>query len=814
MPASRPSADYPGRKSARQPEVPRPRGAIIDSIEQEGISWEGQALVVGHGGDIAVRLIVTSERLLLIHQGDILLETPRTWLMPAPLLVADNGIRVSITPEGVVPGRNTTERLHLRIREGRGPAQQLVAILTGRSRSGASAGTAVEAEYPNWSTSAGAGRSNALPHLPAFETRQDDTPSGRRATDDPETRGVAPIADWRPQASERVTPPAWRAPEPEPVETTSRAARFLTYQPAAVMSEMSPEPADVSAVPVTSLDDERERRGAGWAVWSSRVAMLAIVILAAGWFGREYLPDPVTEQLPAFITDDLGSNIDQPESDIADTTAENGDGTDGAENSPADIMPTEAALGVGGAVTAIPDAEGEGSTLESVGEIPTPTPSVDDSGGAADLENAGEAAEADDTSNEGEAGQDDNGAIPVPEETEIENPESTTPAQDLEPVEPTEPAQGLEPAEPTVPAQDLEPVEETQAPTAESTIPGRTDKPGTPEPPVTVEESQDPTPAPPTLEPQRASVNPESPPAQVFVDQGFRYSVEGASTGSSLPELPEVAEITYGEWMVLAVNGQNWTDSQQVFDMNRFTLIADGESIQMDVGNSWIASQLNYTPAYGNTDAILWAPGEEHQFVLTFLAPLDAQSLVLQAGDQRFDLSTVLSGTGTLMNLNQSVAPDTIDAVVVDVTDGESIVIERDGIEQTVRYLGIDVPDEEDCYFAESTEANRALVEGQTVKIERQVTNVDARGNWVRDVWVETNEGRYILVAHQLVQQGSAVADISKPNTRFTGWLRGAEAVAQAEGRGLWGACSSEQLSEFAPDSLTDNTARRIEVSA
>jgi endonuclease YncB( thermonuclease family) len=106
------------------------------------------------------------------------------------------------------------------------------------------------------------------------------------------------------------------------------------------------------------------------------------------------------------------------------------------------------------------------------------------------------------------------------------------------------------------------------------------------------------------------------------------------------------------------------------------------------------------------------------------------------------------------------------------------------------------------------------LVEGQSVKIERQVTNVDAQGNWVRDVWVETDEGRYILVAHQLVQQGSAVADISKPNTRFTGWLRGAEVVAQVEGRGLWGACSSEQFSEFAPDSLTDDTARRIEVSA
>jgi micrococcal nuclease len=300
----------------------------------------------------------------------------------------------------------------------------------------------------------------------------------------------------------------------------------------------------------------------------------------------------------------------------------------------------------------------------------------------------------------------------------------------------------------------------------------------------------------PALEPQAPSVNPEEPPAQEFVEGGLRYSIDGASTGTSVPELPEIAQVTYGEWVVLALEAQNWTGQEQVFDMREFTLLADGQPIQVDPGNSWVASMMGYTPAYGNTDAILWAPGESHQFVLTFLAPTDAQSLVLQAGEQQFDLTSMLASTPSLADMRQDPAPEPMDATVVEVIDGETIVIEKDGIQQTVRYLGIDVPGEDDCYVAESTEANRALVEGQAVKIERQATDVDAQGNWVRDVWVEGEDGKWVLVSHQLVQQGAATADISEPNTRFASWLRGAEAAAHAEGRGLWGACQQGVVGE------------------
>ena len=820
----------------------------MDTIDQEGVTWEGQVLVVGHDDDLAARLIITSERFLLTHRDTILLEAPRSWLIPAPLVVADNGVRFSITPEGVVPGRDTTERLHLRIRDGRGPAVQLVAILTGRSR----ASQQSEAELPSWKTGVGAGRSSSLPPLPTFETRQDEAPTKRAITDDPETRGVAPLKEWRSPKpdSQPAGSTSLRASDPEPVEAQSRAGRFLAQR--SVVGPAAPaETADASSDKVASIDEERRKRRAGWLIWTSRVAVLALVILAAGWFGRHYLPDEVTTQLPAFVTSDLASNLDQPEADT-DSTAEDGDGTNGADNDPENIMPTQAALGVGGASTTIPDGEVGGSTAPN-GQVPTPTPPVGDgeegigdtgnpesTGETANPENTGDTGNPEDTADtgQGETAQEQVPTQPVIVETQ-EPPASTAPAEETAdtvptgpvidptdvPVEETEVVQPGEPTtEPTAPVEEtigaptteatITPSETVVAPNTEPTVTATaTDVAETPVATATVEETPEPTPTEPALEPQAASVNPESPPEQEFVDQGFRYSVEGASTGSNLPELPQVAEVTYGEWVVLAVDGKNWTDSEQVFDMSRFTLLADGEPIQLDVGNSWVASLLSYTPAYGNTDSILWAPGEEHEFVLTFLAPNDAESLVLQAGDQRFDLSPVLANAKSLTNATQNTAPEVIEARVVGVVDGETIVIEKDGIEQTVRYLGIDVPEEDDCFANESTEANRMLVEGRNVKIERQATNVDAQGNWVRDVWVETDDGRYVLAAHHLVAEGAAEADISQPNTRFTGWVRGAEAVAQAEGRGLWGACGSAGSDPVLLSTmLADNNSRRVGV--
>lgn len=248
---------------------------------------------------------------------------------------------------------------------------------------------------------------------------------------------------------------------------------------------------------------------------------------------------------------------------------------------------------------------------------------------------------------------------------------------------------------------------------------------------------------------------------------------------------------SYGEWVVLSLYGENWSGGEQVFDMSQFVLLADGEDIPLDVGNSWVASQLGFTPAYGNTDAVLWASGEEHPIALTFLVPPDAEILELRTGDQVIDLAGTLDARGSLTQEANPTVPEYIEAEVVEVIDGETIVIEKDGVRQEVGYLGIDAPTGDDCFTAEAAAAHAGLVKGRNVRVERQATDVNAQGTWVRDVWVETEEGegQFLLVSEALVGEGAAEADVTEPNTRFSGWLTAAQSSAQAEDEGLWRAC-------------------------
>ncbi len=129
---------------------------------------------------------------------------------------------------------------------------------------------------------------------------------------------------------------------------------------------------------------------------------------------------------------------------------------------------------------------------------------------------------------------------------------------------------------------------------------------------------------------------------------------------------------------------------------------------------------------------------------------------MLQAGDQQLDLGDILDTAPALGQMRQTAAPEAIEATVVEVIDGETIAIEKDGVRQTVRYLGVDVPTGDACYAAESTDANRALVEGKTVRIERQATDVDA-SNWSH-VWVGR---RTALRARRIARARRATADIT-----------------------------------------------------
>lgn len=859
-------------------DVGRPAEPEWSALERDGVHWEGQVVITGAGTHLPARLILTRTRLVLSTGSAIALDVPQTWLRPQPMLMDGDTVRLSLTPEGTRISSETTERLVIRMRGGRGAAAQLIRAITGRMaspRAPERRAASQIAEAPAWSDRVGAAAPIALPPLPDLgdddaekqpwpPVEQHALPPARprqqaSASRDSEARSTTQPSQRERQdagsqaAGRRVAGGATADPLPGTALTTGTG--FTASYPRS--GRVAAQSADVDdAQTFVAAEPHQFNRAL---VWGLRTLILAVLVGTGLYFEGDRFPLPakLDLNLPANLESRLGfdENSDQIAADPGQT------GTTGTENGAEEAVtseqrteqPSDGTSGPPNGDAVQPDADGDDDsaiggttgplspTEVATGEpaptdVPVPADLPVESGGNDDGTIGDESTDgAADVLIEEPAAPTDAPvevvptAEPEPEPTIIPTEVPTVVPTDVPTEEPTQEPTAVPTEEPTpVPTQEptVAPTEEpttvptqepTAAPTEEPTPVPTTVPTQTPTPVPTQEPNEEPTQTPvptavptvvptptavateapgaePTAQPLPPSVDPGTPPAQSVATGPFRFSIQGAAGGDTIEELPQLTDVgSYGEWVVLSLYGENWSDSEQVFDMSQFTLIADGEEIPLDVGTSWVASQIGFTPAYGNTDAVSWDPDEGHPFALTFLVPPATETLVLQAGDQVIDLGATLENPGSLAQESDAATEqEYIEAKVVEIVDGETIIVEWDGSQQEVRYLGIDAPTGDDCYAGEATAAHTDLVEGKTVRIERQATDVDAQGNWVRDVWVEAEEGRFFLVSETLVGEGAAEADVSEPNTRFAGWLMGSESAARAESSGLWGACDTE----------------------
>ncbi len=123
--------------------------------------------------------------------------------------------------------------------------------------------------------------------------------------------------------------------------------------------------------------------------------------------------------------------------------------------------------------------------------------------------------------------------------------------------------------------------------------------------------------------------------------------------------------------------------------------------------------------------------------------------------------------------------PDT--ARVTQVIDGDTIVI-AGGFR--VRYIGIDTPEvypTREAFGIEAWQANRRLVEGKTIRLERDVSDTDRYGRLLRYVYVDG-----IFVNAELVRQGLARVRAYPPDTKHHAYLEELETEAKQAGRGIW----------------------------
>jgi micrococcal nuclease len=137
-------------------------------------------------------------------------------------------------------------------------------------------------------------------------------------------------------------------------------------------------------------------------------------------------------------------------------------------------------------------------------------------------------------------------------------------------------------------------------------------------------------------------------------------------------------------------------------------------------------------------------------------------------------------------------------AVVVHPVDGDTIVVDLDGREESVRFIGIDTPESVaperpvECFGPDAKARTAELLpEGTVVRLER---DVEARDRYDRLLAYVIRDEDDVLVNQLLVEEGYAEARAFPPNLAHQGELDHAEARARSEGRGLWSACGGTDV--------------------
>jgi micrococcal nuclease len=121
-------------------------------------------------------------------------------------------------------------------------------------------------------------------------------------------------------------------------------------------------------------------------------------------------------------------------------------------------------------------------------------------------------------------------------------------------------------------------------------------------------------------------------------------------------------------------------------------------------------------------------------------------------------------------------------AQVISVIDGDTIEVSIGGEIWKVRYIGIDSPEIGQEYGNECAEANRNLVAGKTVLLEKDISETDDYGRLLRYVYLEDNT----FVNAELILLGFAIVKSYPPDVKYQVMFQRMQEKAESDSLGLW----------------------------
>lgn len=153
------------------------------------------------------------------------------------------------------------------------------------------------------------------------------------------------------------------------------------------------------------------------------------------------------------------------------------------------------------------------------------------------------------------------------------------------------------------------------------------------------------------------------------------------------------------------------------------------------------------------------------------------------------------------------------------VIDGDTIRVSLRGQTVTVRYIGMDTPETVAPgrpvarFGPEATAANKALVEGKTVTLEKDISETDQFGRLLRYVYVTDFTGERMVNA-ELVRLGFARVATYPPDVKYANVFVELERQARAANAGLWGVSAAPVTSAPTPSVAAPTPAPTVAPTA
>lgn len=127
---------------------------------------------------------------------------------------------------------------------------------------------------------------------------------------------------------------------------------------------------------------------------------------------------------------------------------------------------------------------------------------------------------------------------------------------------------------------------------------------------------------------------------------------------------------------------------------------------------------------------------------------------------------------------------------VTKITDGDTIHITMEGVDETVRLIGINTPESVDprraveCFGKEASERMKDLAKGKIVKLEYDNSQAlrDAYGRLLAYVYLEDGQ----MLNRKMVAEGYAYEYTYMTPYKYQAEFRELQKLAQSAGRGLW----------------------------